>query len=71
MLIEHKGKEMENGYKIEKTVEISFTEDELVKFICDMIQNLQDDEKWELINCYQTLGQFTFKIVKKNIADNN
>ena len=55
--------------ELTKTVNVKFTDDEMVKFIGDRVVDLEEDEEWELINAYSTLHDYTFRVVKKKEED--
>lgn len=53
------------------TVNVKFTEEELVKFIGDRVVPLEDDEDWELVSSYPSLNNYTFRIIKKDTGDDS
>lgn len=57
--------------KIETTIEVKFTDEELTKFIGDRVIPLEDDEDWELVSSYPAINNYIFRIVKKDKGDDN
>lgn len=53
------------------TINIKFTDEELVKFIGDKLIPLEDDEDWELESSYPSLNEYTFRIIKKDTGDDS
>ena len=51
--------------KVEKIVNIKFTEEELIKFIGEKAIYLAEDEDLEIVSYYSSLYEYKFKIVKK------
>lgn len=56
---------------IHKTVEVTFTDEELVELIANEIVPLGRDETWELVNSYTAINNYIFRIVKKDEGDDN
>ena len=56
---------------IEKTINVKFTDKELIKFIGDRVVDLEDGETWELLNSYSYSNEYTFRVIKKDEGDNN
>ena len=56
---------------VEKTVKVTITEEEVLNLIVNSLLDLKEDETWELSNSYQYLGEYEFRITKKDEGDNS
>ena len=57
--------------KIKKTVEVKFTDEELVQIIANGVLQLGINETWELVSSYPGINNYTFRIIKKDTGDSS